>query len=113
MDNQDTNYGKRPLWQWVLIYLVIGLVLYGLIYYFVLAKRGTSVYNSAPTIPPVASEFSPSATTIPQDTIILTADGFSPADLIVKTGTEVKWINQSGAAATVNSSPHPSPILGP
>lgn len=34
------EYGKRPLWQWILIYVVIGAILYGLIYYFVLAKRG-------------------------------------------------------------------------
>ncbi len=33
-------YGKRPLWQWVVIYLVIGAVVYGLIYYFVIAKKG-------------------------------------------------------------------------
>lgn len=27
------NYSKRPLWQWVLLYVVIGIVIYGLIYY--------------------------------------------------------------------------------
>ncbi len=46
----DNNYGKRPLWQWVVIYLVIGGILYGLIYYFVLAKRGGySGYNQPNT----------------------------------------------------------------
>lgn len=38
------GYGKRPVWQWVLIYLVVGAIVYGLIYYFVLAKDGG--YNS-------------------------------------------------------------------
>ncbi|OGE20391.1 hypothetical protein A3A14_03805 [Candidatus Daviesbacteria bacterium RIFCSPLOWO2_01_FULL_43_38] len=46
MDNQENKdrsgggYGKRPLWQWVVIYLVIAAVVYGLIYYFVLARGG-------------------------------------------------------------------------
>lgn len=42
MDNQETGkgYGKRPLWQWVVIYLVVAAVVYGLVYYFVLAKGG-------------------------------------------------------------------------
>jgi hypothetical protein len=26
------GYGKRPVWQWVLIYLVLAVVVYGLIY---------------------------------------------------------------------------------
>ena len=39
-DNPETpqksskGYGKRPVWQWVVIYLVIAVVVYGLIYYF-------------------------------------------------------------------------------
>lgn len=40
------GYGKRPLWQWVVIYLVIGAVVYGLIYYFVLAKKGGYNYSA-------------------------------------------------------------------
>lgn len=35
------GYGKRPLWQWVVIYLVIGAIVYGLLYYFIIAKRST------------------------------------------------------------------------
>ncbi len=37
---KDSGYGKRPLWQWIVLYIVIGIVIYGLIYYFVLAKKG-------------------------------------------------------------------------
>ena len=33
------GYGKRPLWQWVILYIIIGGIIYGLIYYFVLAKK--------------------------------------------------------------------------
>lgn len=27
------GYGKRPMWQWVLMYLVFAVVVYGIIYY--------------------------------------------------------------------------------
>jgi hypothetical protein len=27
-----SGYGKRPLWQWVVIYLIVAIVVYGLIY---------------------------------------------------------------------------------
>ena len=50
----SSGYSKRPLWQWIVIYLIVGVVVYGLIYYFVLAKKGgygapSSNSNSAPT----------------------------------------------------------------
>jgi len=44
------GYGKRPLWQWILIYLIIGGIVYAVIYYFVFAKRGTTPsYYYTPT----------------------------------------------------------------
>jgi len=36
------GYGRRPMWQWILIYVVIGIIVYGLIYYFVLAPKGST-----------------------------------------------------------------------
>jgi hypothetical protein len=33
-------YGKRPLWQWILIYVLVGGIVYYAIYYFVLAGKG-------------------------------------------------------------------------
>lgn len=47
------SYGKRPLWQWVLIYLVIGGIAYWLIYTFIYAKNAT--YNSGYQAPPLES----------------------------------------------------------
>ena len=38
--SSSSNYGKRPMWQWIVIYLVIGAVVYGLIYYFMFAGKG-------------------------------------------------------------------------
>lgn len=43
-----TAYGKRPLWQWVIIYLVVAVLIYGLVYYLFLAKKGGS-YNQGQT----------------------------------------------------------------
>lgn len=37
------NYVKRPLWQWIALGVVVVVVIYGLVYYFVLAKK--SSYN--------------------------------------------------------------------
>jgi len=37
--NSGYGYGKRPLWQWVLIYVVVALVVYGGVYYFFFAKN--------------------------------------------------------------------------
>ena len=33
------GYGKRPLWQWIVLYVIIGGVIYAAFYYFVIAKK--------------------------------------------------------------------------
>ncbi len=38
----SSGYGKRPVWQWALLYLVIGGLLYWAIYYFFLKPDDTS-----------------------------------------------------------------------
>ncbi len=38
-DNEG-GYGKRPLWQWIVMYLVAGAIIYGAIYYFFYANKG-------------------------------------------------------------------------
>lgn len=53
---QNNGYGKRPLWQWIIIYAVIAVVVYGVVYYFIIAKKsiGTGGATTAPntqTIP--------------------------------------------------------------
>jgi flagellar basal body-associated protein FliL len=48
MDEQDEDkksakgYGKRPIWQWVVIYLVVAVVVYALIYFLFIHKSGNS-----------------------------------------------------------------------
>ncbi|HVV25544.1 MAG TPA: hypothetical protein VHC21_00730 [Candidatus Saccharimonadales bacterium] len=34
-------YGKRPVWQWVVIYVVVAIVVYGLIYLLFIHKGGS------------------------------------------------------------------------
>jgi len=38
------GYGKRPVWQWVLIYVVVAIVVYGLIYLLFIHKSGGGGY---------------------------------------------------------------------
>ena len=37
---KSSGYGKRPAWQWVLIYVVVAVVVYGLVYYFFMRDNG-------------------------------------------------------------------------
>jgi hypothetical protein len=39
---QAQGYGKRSIWQWVVIYLVVAAIVYGLIYYFIKANRNSN-----------------------------------------------------------------------
>lgn len=32
-NNNNNHYGKKPLWQWILIYIIIGAIVYAVIYY--------------------------------------------------------------------------------
>lgn len=100
------GYGKRPLWQWVLIYLFIGGIIYAGIYYLFLAKKGgynQAGYQTQPTVEQTLPTVEQS-----QNTVNLTSTGFSPANLTIESGQTVTWINKSGQTATVNSAPHPA-----
>jgi len=51
------GYGKRPWWQWVLLYIVVGGIVYGAVYYIFFAKSGGYNYQA-----PQYQENSPSST---------------------------------------------------
>lgn len=36
------GYGKRPMWQWAVIYLIVAVVVYGLIYLLFIHKSGST-----------------------------------------------------------------------
>ncbi|OGK16126.1 hypothetical protein A2690_01665 [Candidatus Roizmanbacteria bacterium RIFCSPHIGHO2_01_FULL_39_12b] len=45
IEKGNFEYSKRPLWQWVVVYLIIGSIVYGVVYYLFLAKKGGYSYN--------------------------------------------------------------------
>lgn len=45
-NNQKSYSTKKNLWKWILLYVVVGVVAYGLIYYFFFAGRGGYNYNT-------------------------------------------------------------------
>lgn len=122
--NQSSQkaYGKKPVWQWVAIYAVIGVVIYGLIYYFYLSKKQNSPYSSTSQNSDATQTYPTAPTTDTSGTgnskaevvtITLTKSGFNPQKVTVKAGTKVTWINQSGGTATVDSADHPTHLKYP
>lgn len=103
MDNTTSKssygYGKRPLWQWVAIYVVIGAVIYGLVYYFVFANKGGSNYGQtvqyqspAQNSPVVAQPSASPALVANAQQIALEGNefAFSPSTFTVKAGRPVQ-----------------------
>jgi len=41
-----SGYGKRPKWQWVLLYIILAIIVYGAIYLIFFHKSGTGSSNS-------------------------------------------------------------------
>ncbi|HEX8923369.1 MAG TPA: hypothetical protein VF828_01370 [Patescibacteria group bacterium] len=50
---QTSSYAKRPLWQWIAIYLIVGGIIYAALYYFVLARRYPTTAPSTGSVPAV------------------------------------------------------------
>jgi hypothetical protein len=67
------EYGKRPLWQGVIMYLIVGGLLYGAVYYFWMKPKG-SLYT-----PPVSTEATPyeSKVTTKEMKVVLEAENAS------------------------------------
>ncbi len=79
------GYGKRPLWQWIVIYLIIGLVVYVGVYYFVFAKKGGYNYGNSQQTNPTSS------VPVTGNSVTISNYSFSPATLTVKVGDTVTW----------------------
>ncbi len=128
MEQTPVNgYGKRPAWQWVIIYAVVAVIVYGLVYYFVLSK-GSDGY-----VPAQSQEYAPTAQQTPQtvspqtvssstsqpaelnqppvsaqNTVTYTDSGFSPSTLTIKKGDAVTFKNMTSGSMWIASSPHPA-----
>ena len=100
MDYSKGSYNKRPMWQWILIYFVIGGIIYAGIYYAFMKPKGGYNYPSTTKSSPT-----PVTGTL---TISVTDTGFSPANLQIKVGETVTWTNNISSDIAVASSPHPA-----
>lgn len=93
------SYIKRPLWQWILLYLVLGALVYGLVYYFVFAKKGYNPSQTGQYQAPTTAQQATTAPTAPQATnsamsatkvtIAGTEFAYSPSSVTVKKGETV------------------------
>jgi len=106
------GYNKMPMWQWVVIYLAIGGVVYAAIYYaFYKPKGGYIAPTAYPTVTPPVTKGAPTGVATPVLTsyvVYAKSTGFEPQAITIKTGQTVTWTNQSGTNVFVASSPHPS-----
>lgn len=65
MDNEKNSsygYGKMSMWQWIAIYVVIGAIIYGLIYYFFMSRKSGNFYGTTPQSPTITLQQTPSST---------------------------------------------------
>lgn len=110
----SSAYAKRPFWQWLALYAVIGVAVYAAVYYLYLNKKGPgsnpyTTLTPTPTLVVVQQQENPPPVvdTTPEAGVSLTVAGFSPQTLNVKVGTKVVWTNTSGSMGNVSSAPHP------
>ncbi len=66
-EEYSKSYRARPMWQWIVIYLIIGGLIYGAIYYFMYAGKGYKMESATnesmnkmgePTVVPTDSKSS-------------------------------------------------------
>jgi len=93
--------GKRPLWQWIGIGVILAVLAVGLAYFFVFKDHTGAVPLADP------SNVSDSSANDEQ-AVTYTDAGFSPRILTVKKGTTVSFKNTSSRPMRVASDPHPT-----
>jgi hypothetical protein len=45
-EKKTKGYGKRPMWQWILLYVIVAIIIYGLVYFIFIHKSGGSSGSS-------------------------------------------------------------------
>jgi plastocyanin len=92
VENGLSDYEKRPMWQWVVVFLVVIIAVFGLIYYFGMAKKGSSGSTSimvSPTNTPkeAGAQTSPTGSMETQSVTIVGSEfAFSPSEVTLKIG---------------------------
>ena len=103
---------KKPVWYWVLVYLVIGGVVYAGYYYY---KPASYTYTlpspspiASPTIAPGVTSTTGTANPSVAPALVSLGDtGYSPSTLTISVGDTVTWANNGSKQGTVSSDPHP------
>lgn len=110
MADNNVSYGKRPLWQWILLYLLIGGIIYALIYFaFLKNKYSPSQYNSQQPSPAANQQTSPSPSQSSENvTIEYNGSGFNPKSITIKAGQTITWMNKDTDPLQIASNPHPT-----
>ena len=49
------GYGKRPLWQWILLYVIIGGIIYAVVYGVFFANKGMMYGRPTTNVPTTTS----------------------------------------------------------
>jgi len=83
----------------LLIAILIIFVIFSVGFFFIFPKKNT---------PPIHGGKLPK-----EDSVILTKNGFSPNTINIDVNTAVRWINNSGEDASVNSDDYPTNRLYP
>jgi plastocyanin len=115
---ETSEYGKMSVWQWIIVYIAVGVMIYGIFYAFLLYKNKTV---EPPTqAQPVRIEESQDKVDLGKESevedpanksvteIQLTDEEFFPNSVTITKETTVIWTNNSSKTATVNSSEHPT-----
>ena len=106
-EQKTEGNGKIPIWQWIVIFLVIVGIGFVGIYYFLRPGQSQTQSTEQQKASPTAAKITKPLQQI-QEVITLTNEGFSPETLTIKSGTTVSWINKSRRTASIDSDPHPT-----
>jgi len=82
---QKSGYGRRPLWQWIALYGITAVIVYGAVYYLIAGNKGG--YGNTSNAQPVQTTADAAGTQ--QFTVTGTEFSFEPAIITVNKGSPV------------------------
>jgi len=97
------------------IYTIAGVLILIIVVAVVYMRRYLSLTGANSTGTTLSQQEQGVGTTSPQANMAvnITAGGFTPQTLAIKSGTTVTWTNTSGGDVSINSDPHPTHTLYP
>lgn len=110
VQNTNGGYNKRPLWQWLAIYVILGAIIYGAIYYFFLSKNNNYNKSSQYTSPSPSQTPSTPVMMSKETTVVLesvnSSDEKGTAVLVGENGKTKVTINLTGYTKDVEQPAH-------